>query len=109
MSEQSIFLAAMDISDPSERSAYIATACAGNDQLRKEIESLLAAHERPGAFLDEPAVAQMSDSGAGETRTVVPGDPDFIETSVPDSAGGASDEDVLAFLRPTTRADSLGR
>jgi hypothetical protein len=109
MSDQSIFLAALDISDPAERSAYLATACAGNDPLRKEVEALLSAHERPGAFLDEPAVAQMSAPGAGETRTVIPGELDFAETQAPESAGGASDNDVLAFLRPPARADSLGR
>ena len=111
MSEQSIFLAALDITDSAERAAYVAAACAGNESLRNEIEALLAAHERPGPFLDEPAVAQMANSGADETRTVVPEvDPNFAETRAPDSVGGVSSEyDVLAHIQPPTRADSLGR
>ena len=109
MSEQSIFLAALDISDPAERATYLNAACGDNQTLRKEMEALLAAHERPGPFLDAPAVAQMVDSGAGETRTVAAEEnPDFAETHTPDSAGGST-EDVLAFLQPPTRAGSLGR
>ena len=113
MSEQSVFLAALDISDPVRRGD-----CGSGRHLRgqprhsgaREIEALLSAHERPGRFLDEPAVAQMADSGAGETRTVAPGtNPDFAETRAPDSVGGSGEQDVLAFLQPPTRAGSLGR
>jgi formylglycine-generating enzyme required for sulfatase activity len=111
MSEQSIFLAALDISDPTERAAYVTAACAGNGALQKEVESLLAAHERPGAFLDEPALAQMSGGGTGETRTeVTGGDRDSAETRAPDSSAGARTEyDAIPFLNPPTRAGSLGR
>ena len=35
--------------EPSQRSAYLDAACAGFPGLRAEIDSLLAAHERPGA------------------------------------------------------------
>jgi eukaryotic-like serine/threonine-protein kinase len=40
-----------------QREAFLATACANDAALRQEVESLLAAHEQPGHFLDEPAVA----------------------------------------------------
>src|SRR5687767_2824616 len=40
--------------EPMERAGFLAEACAGDEQLRKEIESLLASDERAGDFLDMP-------------------------------------------------------
>jgi serine/threonine protein kinase/tetratricopeptide (TPR) repeat protein len=37
------------------RPAFLAAACDGDSSLRAEVESLIAAHERPGSFLDAPA------------------------------------------------------
>ena len=39
---------------PAERSGFLEQECAGNQSLRGEVESLLAAHERAGGFLDRP-------------------------------------------------------
>jgi serine/threonine protein kinase len=39
-----------------DRAAYLRVACARDDQLRKEVESLLASHDGSGDFLDEPAI-----------------------------------------------------
>ena len=36
--------------DPSDVDAFLDTACAGDPELRREVASLLAAHERPGAI-----------------------------------------------------------
>ncbi|HET9264462.1 MAG TPA: hypothetical protein VFO14_15530 [Vicinamibacterales bacterium] len=36
----------------SDRQAYVSAACAGNDALRQEMESLLAADERAKSFLE---------------------------------------------------------
>lgn len=41
---------------PGERAAFLAQACAGDDELRREIESLLAAHAKAGTFLGAPAL-----------------------------------------------------
>ncbi len=41
---------------PAERAALLTDACAGDAALRAELESLIAAHEEAGAFLDTPAV-----------------------------------------------------
>jgi len=38
-----------------ERAAFLAEACAGDPDLRAEVESLLAAHAQPGSFIDAPA------------------------------------------------------
>jgi eukaryotic-like serine/threonine-protein kinase len=42
--------------DPHQRAAFLAAACAGDDALRREVESLLA-HDGGAAFLSTPAVA----------------------------------------------------
>ncbi|HVS34350.1 MAG TPA: tetratricopeptide repeat protein [Gemmataceae bacterium] len=55
MTERSIFLAALDLEDPSERSAYLARACAGDAALRAQVEQLLKAHQDSGRFMDRPA------------------------------------------------------
>src|SRR6266536_2214004 len=40
---------------PSERSAFLGAACGRDEALRREVESLLAAHEKDGSFIDSPA------------------------------------------------------
>ncbi|MDT4954158.1 MAG: eukaryotic-like serine/threonine-protein kinase [Acidobacteriota bacterium] len=40
---------------PAERPAYLAGACAGDESIRSEVESLIAAHEKDGSFIDSPA------------------------------------------------------
>jgi eukaryotic-like serine/threonine-protein kinase len=52
--EEGIFAAALEL--PAEKRAdYIRDACGGDDELRKRVEALLAAHEKAGGFLAEPA------------------------------------------------------
>src|SRR6478735_1848225 len=99
MTEQTIFLSALDIPDTAQRSAYLETACGGNADLRKQVEALLAAHERSGLFLDDPAVARMAAArpASGE------------ETVTVDAASASGRDDDLCFLYPPTRPGSLGR
>src|SRR5437016_2077840 len=40
---------------PGERSAFLSSACGGDESLRREVESLLASHEKDGSFIDSPA------------------------------------------------------
>src|SRR5262249_10613866 len=39
-----------------EREGFLAEACGGADDLRREVESLLTAHDDAGTFLQSPAV-----------------------------------------------------
>jgi len=58
---ESVFQAAL-ARDPDERAAFLDEACAGDEALRREVESLLEAHEQAGSFIKAPAVevaAQM--------------------------------------------------
>jgi len=46
--------------EPGERPAFLDKACAGDDSLRREVESLLAAHEQAGSFIEEQPAAAAS-------------------------------------------------
>ncbi|HKY42636.1 MAG TPA: protein kinase [Pyrinomonadaceae bacterium] len=41
--------------EPGQRSSFLSKACDNDDALQKEVESLLAAHEKEGSFIDSPA------------------------------------------------------
>lgn len=53
---------------PGERAAFVKQVCAGDEDLRREVESLLASYERDGSFLEEPAfrVTDEIESAEGE-------------------------------------------
>jgi hypothetical protein len=40
----------------SERAEFLQQACAHDEELRAEVESLLASHEEAGSFLAQPAL-----------------------------------------------------
>jgi WD40 repeat protein/serine/threonine protein kinase len=80
MTERSVFLEALEYTDPAARAAYLERACAGRPAFRQRVEELLRSHEEAGTFLDVPALEQMA-------------------------AGDRS----LAFLAPAREPDALGR
>jgi serine/threonine-protein kinase len=47
-----------------QRDAFVADACGGDDALRREVMSLLAAHDRAGDFLERPAAEAFGARGA---------------------------------------------
>jgi len=49
-----------------DRAAYLRVVCARDDELRREVESLLASHDSAGDFLNKPAA-----SLAGTTQTLI--------------------------------------
>src|SRR5262245_31436781 len=55
MSERDIFIASLQQAGPAERRAYLDEACAGQPELRHEVENLLRLHEGAGSFLEKPA------------------------------------------------------
>jgi eukaryotic-like serine/threonine-protein kinase len=50
-----IFADALEKADAAERAAYLRQACGEDAQLRQHVEALLQAHQKAGAFLEEPA------------------------------------------------------
>jgi formylglycine-generating enzyme required for sulfatase activity/serine/threonine protein kinase len=122
VTDQTIFLAALEIADQAERLAYLGRACAGDAALRQKVEALLAAHERPGAFLEVPACEQIAariceaDHGRAAPEANEPGATfvaareqrhDLDETE--GEPRGDDDEFALDFLQPPTRPEALGR
>ncbi len=49
-----LFHAALE-RNPAERAAFLDEACKGDDDVRGEVESLIAAHHQPDSFIDKPA------------------------------------------------------
>src|SRR5919109_709116 len=56
MTEETLFIEALEIADPAERAAFLDRACAGNADLRGRLDKLLARHAEAGNFLDLPAL-----------------------------------------------------
>jgi len=54
MNENYVFLNAINRTTPTERAAYLDEACAGNPQLRADVEALLRAHDTDPGFLEQP-------------------------------------------------------
>ncbi len=52
---QEIYYAALE-RDPSDRTVFLDEACAGDEQLRSEVNSLLSCHDEASGFLASPAI-----------------------------------------------------
>lgn len=48
----------------SQRSDFLESSCAGNQTLRREVESLLACHGKADQFLEAPALEMMAEAVA---------------------------------------------
>ena len=53
---ENIFHKALD-ADEDRRARVLEESCAGDESLRREVESLLAQHENAGEFMERPAFA----------------------------------------------------
>jgi serine/threonine protein kinase len=70
MSERDLFIAALQISDPVQRSAWLDRECGGDAALRERIEVLLQALDKAGSLLDNPVIVPQAN--VGETGPGVP-------------------------------------
>src|SRR5262245_31395090 len=69
MSEQEIYIEAINRRDPAERRRFLDEACAGNDLLRERIETLIRQSDQLGSFLEkspQPLGATADISAASE-------------------------------------------
>ncbi len=62
-----LFEAALDIA-PDERGAFIEEASADDESLRREVESLLASHDKAQNFMEKPAVGEVADAITGNKQ-----------------------------------------
>ncbi|TAM82094.1 MAG: tetratricopeptide repeat protein [Acidobacteria bacterium] len=60
-----LYHAALELHD-SERAAFLAKACLGDEPLRREVESLLASDAQAGSFIESPAIEVAARSLAAE-------------------------------------------
>jgi serine/threonine protein kinase/tetratricopeptide (TPR) repeat protein len=60
-SVETLFAEALKIPSAGERAAYLERACAGHEGLRRQVETLLEAHDRAGEFLEPPDLAATAD------------------------------------------------
>src|SRR5207302_1126596 len=100
-----LFLAALDIAEPSQRSAYLDDACGGDAALRQRVVELLESHEQARGFLAQPALAQM-DAASGPTQdgNSTPRESGDLEATRAEAAVAPMEE--LTFLAPSTRPDA---
>ncbi len=68
-----IFLDAMSFSDPTVRQQFVSQACKSDLSLRKRVEALILAHERPESLLDQPA-GNLAPTQNFQDATEKPGD-----------------------------------
>jgi eukaryotic-like serine/threonine-protein kinase len=110
MTEEQIFLAVLDLPNPADRTAYLDKVCGRDGELRRQLESLLAAHLKTGAFLDEPAARQFE---TGSTTLIGDFKPAARANVGGEGVGLENDSEEqrndLYFLQSSTRPDSLGR
>ncbi len=55
--------------EPARRAPFLAEACAADEELRREVESMLAWDERAERFLESPAVEMVEAATEGEPRS----------------------------------------
>jgi hypothetical protein len=100
-SVERLFFVALEKEAAAERAAYLDAACAGDAELRRQVEKLLKAHPRVGDFLKKPVLEQLAaaaePSGATEEFDASTDGPRAVPAN------------RLDFLQPSTTPGSLGR
>ena len=54
-----LYYAALEV-ETKERARFVEESCQGDSELRAEVETLLAMHEKAGEFLDSPAIEAVA-------------------------------------------------
>jgi WD40 repeat protein/serine/threonine protein kinase len=103
---EAIFFAALEKATPAERAAFLDEACAWDEDLRRLVERLLAAHPQVGGFLERPLVEAAN--VAVLAHKDIPASPAESDSSAAQSLPPA-DAGTLDFLAPSQKPDSLGR
>jgi serine/threonine protein kinase/Flp pilus assembly protein TadD len=67
---KSLFFDALVLPDPAARAAFLDKECAGDAELRRRVEALVNAHERPGDFLERAATIDSNDPAPAVPETV---------------------------------------
>lgn len=92
MNERSIFLDALELTDPEQRRKHLDRACGDDQELRDQVEELLVSHNDASSFLEKPPEGLVATIAAD------------VDETVGESLGG----DSLEFLDPTDKPGCLG-
>jgi serine/threonine protein kinase len=76
-----VFQGALDV-PPEGRASYLRQTCRDDVQLRREVESLLAAHDAAGTFVDRPAIEALVASWATRHLDEAPRHPKALQTGL---------------------------
>ena len=125
MTEQEIYINAIDRLDPVERQLYLDEACNGDSALRERVEKLIRQSDQLGSFLEHsPVDASMaaaspsSDSQDSQNATLLCRDgsteadgelPRGENTMHLNPQDNEDDMIPLGYLQPSSKPDSLGR
>jgi eukaryotic-like serine/threonine-protein kinase len=92
---EALFQQAADV-DRNQRDALLDRACAGDDSLRAEVESLLKQHDQSREFMEDPVIAdtQLDERGVAQIG--------------PPERGSRSDEKVIGHYRVMQQIGSGG-
>jgi serine/threonine protein kinase/Tol biopolymer transport system component len=101
-----IFQAALDRA-PEERNAFVSKACAGDQELQREVESLISSDGRSGAFLDSPAYEAAANSIVNVKSELKPGQAAGSYEIVSFISRGGMGEVYLAHDRRLSRKVAL--
>src|SRR5262245_32563805 len=78
MNEQTLFFRAVEISDPSERAAFLDRECGNDSALRERLARLIERHAELGNFLEQPAPLAGTTAafvgGGNQGTSLAPGD-----------------------------------
>ena len=69
---KNLFHAAVDL-PMAEREVFLSDACGADNDLRSEVESLIASHEKDGSFIDSPAYEAAADLLMDDKAELRPG------------------------------------
>jgi serine/threonine protein kinase len=98
-----IFVATVKL-PPDQWEAFLAEACAGDEELRRQVSDLLREHQQAGSFLDRPAAALRATSDFDPA-----GDGAASITPLEGSELNPGGELKLDFLNPSEKPGHLGR
>ncbi len=71
MNERDLLTEALKRTDPAERAAFLDQTCAGDSELRRRLEELLADLAESGSPLDRPPVAPADSTATADLRTPI--------------------------------------